>query len=91
LHDSEAVVLHQTNSRLHHNLNGESPSRGYSGSEEIVEELRRALRNLKSKIRMVRSGCLDVCAFGPGMMIWPEGLWHMKVSKPTFRKLSISI
>jgi (2Fe-2S) ferredoxin len=24
---------------------------------------------------------LDVCAFGPNMMIWPEGLWYMKVSK----------
>ena len=38
-------------------------------------------RNLKGKIRVVRSGCLDVCAFGPNMMIWPEGLWYMKVAK----------
>lgn len=30
---------------------------------------------------MVRAGCLDVRAFGPNMMIWPEGLWYMKVSK----------
>jgi (2Fe-2S) ferredoxin len=30
---------------------------------------------------VVRSGCLDVCAFGPNMMIWPEGLWYMKVTK----------
>src|SRR4026209_2081125 len=65
------------------NRNGESPSCGYSGSEEIVEELRKVTkeRNLKGKIRVVRSGCLDVCAFGPNMMIWPEGLWYMKVSK----------
>lgn len=65
------------------NRNGESPSCGYSGSEEIVEELRKVTkeRNLKGKIRVVRSGCLDVCAFGPNMMIWPEGLWYMKVTK----------
>lgn len=51
--------------------------------EEVVEELRKVTkaRNLKGKIRMVRSGCLDVCAFGPNMMIWPEGLWYMKVTK----------
>ena len=65
------------------NRNGESPSCGYSGSEEVVEELRKVCkeRNLKGKIRVVRSGCLDVCAFGPNMMIWPEGLWYMKVTK----------
>ncbi len=62
---------------------GESRSCGYEGSEEIVEELRMVSkeRNLKGKVRIVRSGCLDVCAFGPNMMIWPEGLWFMKVTK----------
>jgi len=38
-------------------------------------------RNLKGKVRVVRSGCLDVRAFGPNMMIWPEGVWYMKVTK----------
>ena len=35
----------------------ESPSCGYSGSEEVVEELRKVTkeRNLKGKIRVVRS------------------------------------
>ncbi|MGZ8452888.1 MAG: (2Fe-2S) ferredoxin domain-containing protein [Candidatus Binatia bacterium] len=62
---------------------GESKSCGYDGSEEIVEELRTVSkgRNLKGKVRVVRSGCLDVCAFGPNMMIWPEGLWFMRVTK----------
>lgn len=38
-------------------------------------------RKLKGKIRVVKSRCLDGCAFGPNMMIWPEGLWYMKVTK----------
>jgi (2Fe-2S) ferredoxin len=65
------------------NRNGESKSCAFDGSEEIVEELRKVTkeRNLKGKVRVVRSGCLDVCAFGPNMMIWPEGLWYMKVTK----------
>ena len=55
---------------------GESKSCGYEGSEEIIEELRQVTkeRNLKGRVRVVRSGCLDVRAFGPHMMIWPEGL-----------------
>ena len=65
------------------NRHGESPSCGYSGSEEIVEELKKTckLLNLKGKIRVAKSGCLDLCPFGPNMMIWPDGIWHMKVTK----------
>lgn len=29
----------------------------------------------------MRSGCLDLWAFGPSMMIWPEGLWRLKFTK----------
>jgi (2Fe-2S) ferredoxin len=37
--------------------------------------------DLKGKLRVARRGCMDVCAFGPNIMIWPEGLWYMKVTK----------
>jgi (2Fe-2S) ferredoxin len=71
------------------NRHGESPSCGYSGSEEIVEELKKTckLRNLKGKVRVARSGCLDLCPFGPNVMIWPEGIWHMKVSKENIEEI----
>ncbi len=32
-------------------------------------------------MRVAKSGCLDLCAFGPNMMIWPDGIWYMKVTK----------
>ena len=64
------------------NRNGESPSCGYSGGEDIAEDLKKIAKdmNLKGKLRVARSGCMDLCAFGPNMMIWPEGLWYMKVT-----------
>jgi (2Fe-2S) ferredoxin len=24
---------------------------------------------------------MDLCTFGPNIMIWPEGIWFMKVTK----------
>jgi (2Fe-2S) ferredoxin len=49
----------------------------------MVEELKKVAkeRNLKGKLRVAKSGCLDLCAFGPNIMIWPEGIWYMKVTK----------
>ncbi len=68
---------------MHKQPSGGSPSCGYSGSEEFVEELKKTAKelNLKGKLRVAKSGCLDLCAFGPNVMIWPEGIWYMKVTQ----------
>lgn len=71
------------------NRHGEGASCGHSGSEELVGELRRVAkeRNLKGRLRVAKSGCLDLCAFGPNLMIWPEGIWYMKVTKDDVPKI----
>ncbi len=38
-------------------------------------------RNLKGKLRVAKSGCMDLRAFGPNVMIWPEVIWYIKVIK----------
>ena len=65
------------------NRNGESPHAVIVARKRSSKNLRKVCkeRNLKGKVRVVSSGCLDVCAFGPNMMIWPEGLWYMKVTQ----------
>jgi len=44
----------------------------------FVQEL--AKHGLKNKVRANKSGCLDVCSFGPSVVIYPEGIWYKGVS-----------
>jgi (2Fe-2S) ferredoxin len=62
----------------------ESP-KGYCGDEGMavriafVQEL--AKRGLKNKVRANKSGCLDVCSFGPSVVIYPSAIWYKKVTQ----------
>jgi (2Fe-2S) ferredoxin len=55
---------------------------GRKGSSSIrnalKDELRR--RGLDKQIRANAAGCLDACAFGPSMVVYPEGVWYGHVS-----------
>lgn len=48
------------------------------GSPEIREafkvELRR--RGLKGQVRANTAGCLDACAHGPTVVVYPDGVWY---------------
>ena len=48
------------------------------GSEEIVSFFKEELskRGLKGKVRANAAGCLDACAMGPSVVIYPEGVWY---------------
>ena len=39
-----------------------------------------AQKNLKIKIRVNKSGCLDECDFGPSLVIYPRGDWYTNVA-----------
>ncbi len=51
---------------------------GAKGSEAIraalKDELRR--RGLKGEVRANSAGCLDACADGPTVVVYPEGVWY---------------
>ena len=47
------------------------------GGKELCEALKKAVKEagLKASIRVARSGCLDLCAQGPNVFLYPEGEW----------------
>lgn len=51
------------------------------GSEELVQAFKQELAkyNVKKEVRAQKSGCLDICEYGPAVVIYPEGVWYGKV------------
>ncbi|MBI4424780.1 MAG: (2Fe-2S) ferredoxin domain-containing protein [Elusimicrobia bacterium] len=53
------------------------------GGDALCRALKEAVKaaGLKSAIRIARSGCLDRCAEGPNLFVYPEGEWYSRVSE----------
>ena len=52
------------------------------GGEALKDKLKAELhaRGLKKRMRANAAGCLDVCAHGPAMVVYPEGVWYAHVT-----------
>ena len=48
----------------------------------IREALKKKIKQmgLDQKIRVSRSGCLDVCAEGPNVLLMPDNVWFKRVA-----------
>lgn len=51
---------------------------GQSHGLKLAKALKESLANtqLSYAIRVNKAGCLDVCAYGPAIVIYPEGIWY---------------
>lgn len=51
------------------------------GGLELLEGLKQAVKDagLKGKVRVSRSGCLDLCEQGPNCFLYPSGEWYSGV------------
>lgn len=49
--------------------------------DELVDAFKTALaeRGLLKEMRAQRTGCLDACAFGPTLVVYPEGTYYGNV------------
>jgi (2Fe-2S) ferredoxin len=56
---------------------------GESHGLELVDEFRKQLKekNLPVPIRVQKAGCLDICDFGPTLVIYPEGVFYVGVER----------
>ncbi|MBI1748952.1 MAG: (2Fe-2S) ferredoxin domain-containing protein [Acidobacteria bacterium] len=48
------------------------------GSGAVLDVFKRELaqRGLKGRMRANAAGCLDMCEFGPTVVVYPEGVWY---------------
>jgi (2Fe-2S) ferredoxin len=53
------------------------------GGEEVREEFKKQLaeRGLKARIRANAAGCLDQCARGVSVVVYPEQVWYGAVRR----------
>ena len=63
-----------TNARAEGRVACGNPGRG---GEELCEALKHGVKKagLKGKVRVARTGCLDLCEKGPNVFLYPEGQW----------------
>ncbi|HCP44844.1 MAG TPA: ferredoxin [Deltaproteobacteria bacterium] len=44
-------------------------------------------RNWKGRMRANKAGCLDVCEFGPAVVVYPEGVWYSPRSEQEVKEI----
>ena len=51
-------------------------------SEAVAEALKARVKTLgfSGRVRVSKSGCQDLCAKGPNVMVFPEDLWYHGVT-----------
>lgn len=60
---------------------GERRSCGEQHGMDLVAAFKRSLKEKKLPIRVraQRAGCLDICNFGPTLVVYPEGVFYVNV------------
>ena len=66
------------------NERGKGDKRGCcknAGGEEVASAFKKELsaRGLKRVVRANKAGCLDQCALGAAVVVYPEGVWYGRV------------
>jgi (2Fe-2S) ferredoxin len=56
---------------------------GPRGAGAIRERLKAEVkaRGLKGRVRVSQAGCMDLCALGPNVMVFPDGIWYQGVTE----------
>ena len=62
------------------------------GSEEVLAALKKAVKDkgLAGKVRANSSGCLDGCAQGVSLVVYPDAVWYGKVTQADVEEIVAS-
>lgn len=62
---------------------------GKRGAMLLREELKKRVkeRGLAARVRVSRSGCLDVCDEGPNVLLMPDNIWFKKVGPDNLEEI----
>jgi len=65
------------------NQRTEKASCGETQGMKLVELFKKAIvaRKLNTSVRAQRAGCLDICDFGPAIVVYPEGIFYGHVNE----------
>lgn len=66
---------------------------GNQHGTELVASLKELFREkgLQTEVRANKSGCLDVCAYGPAAVVFPDGMWYGNIEKEDLEEIADSI
>lgn len=58
-------------------------------SEAIADALKARIKalGLSGRVRVSKSGCQDLCAKGPNVMVFPEAVWYHGVTLPDVERI----
>ncbi len=59
------------------------------GSLELLDHIKGRVHELglKGKVRVNKAGCLDSCAQGPTMVVYPDGVWYAPRTKEDMEEI----
>lgn len=69
-----------TNERSSDDPKGCCHARGAAELQEYAK-MRAHEMGLKGKVRVNKAGCLDACAYGPAVVVYPDDVWYAPQSK----------
>ena len=60
-----------------------------AAGERLREILKKRVKELglASRIRVCRSGCLDVCSQGPNVLLMPDNVWFQRVEEKDIEEI----
>ena len=62
------------------------------GSDDLLEYAKKRIHELglKENVRINKAGCLDACAYGPTMVIYPDDIWYSPKTKEDIEEIITS-